>query len=462
MKLDKNTILLLIILVVIIAFWVSHIKRPIPLDQGWAPPVRVTDSQNADVGGGDLYKWHDTLILLKDQYDRGAKSSTCSAMIRNHDSSNSWAQIPISDVPGDCAFYCPAFDEANNRIVFERGYIESNQLHMGAVFIHMTANGRTQVEAEREWTRDQESLLGKTDHNVTLNDPAILGLLGSKVKLSLKVNRDQPQLGKSLLTDSEVCIPYSLSAFTLSQPNTISHGPYSSGIFYSTNLGKTWQMEKIAELDAAEPEMRRTKGYCYYFGMTRGGIWFSQKSADGGSWSEPKFLTKTFASSRGGGAVAENDTVHFCWLDRRHEKWRLNIDRPYVGNYEVAYCQRKDSDSAWRKDIILSKGLLFSYSPSMSVEGDKIVVAWESGESNKAWQSYDICYATSKNGGKTWTRPLKVTDRAKDDTTSESPQVAVQNGVIHLFYTQGKRDRNSQVWNQGGWPVYYQQRPFPE
>jgi hypothetical protein len=36
----------------------------------------------------------------------------------------------------------------------------------------------------------------------------------------------------------------------------------------------------------------------------------------------------------------------------------------------------------------------------MTVEGDKIVVAWTSGESNKAWQSYDIYYATSKNGGK--------------------------------------------------------------
>jgi hypothetical protein len=56
MKPDKNTILLLIFLVVIVVFWVSHIKRPIPLDQGWTPPVRVTDSQNADVGGGDLYK----------------------------------------------------------------------------------------------------------------------------------------------------------------------------------------------------------------------------------------------------------------------------------------------------------------------------------------------------------------------------------------------------------------------
>jgi hypothetical protein len=460
MKRNKNTILLLILLVGIVVFGISRIKRPIPLDQGWSQPIAVTGTQSADMGGGHLYKWHGTLMLMQSRYDYSSKSSTCSIMIRNHDSSNSWAQIPISDVPGDCAFYCPAFDEANNRIVFERGYIESNQLHMGTVFIHMTANGRTQAEAEREWTRNQESLLGKTDHNVTLNDPAILGLLGLKVKLSLKVNRDHPQLGKGLLTDSEVCIPYSLSAFTLSQPKTISHGPYSSGIFYSTNLGKTWQMEKIAELDAAEPEMCRTKDYCYYFGMTGGGIWFSQKSVDGGSWSEPKFLTKTFANSRGGGAAVEGDMVYFCWLDRRHEKWRLNIDRPYVGNYEVAYRQRKDTDSTWRKDVIVSKGMLFSYWPSMSVEGGEIVIAWVGAISQN--DAHDVFYVTSKDGGKTWARPLKVTDRAKDGITSEQTQVALQDGIIHLFYAQGQWDRHAQVWNQGGWPIYHQQRPFPD
>jgi hypothetical protein len=182
----------------------------------------------------------------------------------------------------------------------------------------------------------------------------------------------------------------------------------------------------------------------------------------GGSWDEPKLLTKTSANRRGGGVLAENDTVHYCWLDRRHEKWRFNIEDPDVGNFEVAYCRRKDSDSAWRKDVILSKGLLFSYWPSMSVEGDRIVVVWQSEESNQPGHSSDIYYATSKDGGKTWAKPLKVTNQAKDGFTSERPQVALQNGIIHLFYTQGKWDRNSQVWNQGGWPVYYQQRPFPE
>ena len=456
MKLDKGTIFLLVLLVGLVAFLVSRVstRRLIPLDQGWSQPIAVTGTQSADLGGGDLYKWHDTLMLLQDRYDYSSKSSTCSLMIRNNDSSNSWTQIPISDVPGDCAFPCPAFDEANDRIMFERGYIESNQLHMGAVFIHMAADGRIRIDAERTWTRDQESLLGKTGPSVTLNYPAIIGL-------KLKANRDYPGFGKGILIGSEACIPFSLRTKTIIPPKTISDGPSRSGVFHSTDFGKSWQMEKVAEWDAGEPEMCRTKGYCYYFGMTGGGIWFSEKPVTGGAWSEPKFLTKTFAGRRGGCAVAENDTVHFCWLDRRHEKWRLNIDRPYAGNFEVAYCRRKDSDSAWHKDIILSKGLLFSYWPSMTVKGDKIVVVWQSEESNQPGHSSDIYYATSKDGGKTWSKPLKVTDRAKDGLTSERPQVALLNGVIHLFYAQGQWDRHAQVRDQGSWPVYYQQLPFP-
>jgi hypothetical protein len=471
MKLDKNTILLLILLIGIV--WVvtnhvSHAARPISVDHGWSPPVSVASTENGFDGGGDLYKWHDTLILIQSRYDWSSKSSTCSIIVRNNDSSNSWTQLPISGVPGDCAFYSPALDQANDRIMFERGYIESNRLQMGAIFLRLTANNRIQVEAERIWTMDQESLLGRTSTNVTLNGPA---------RKSNQPNRDYPVLGAGILEGSEAYVPFSITAQSLYETETtyggktygrgISDGPFYHGVFHSTDLGKSWQMEKISDLDAGEPEMCRTKDYYYNFGMTGRGIRFSLKSVDGGSWSEPKFLTRTFANRRGGGAVAESDTVHVCWLDNRHEiKYWLSLARSGRGNYEVAYCRRKDSDASWRKDIILSRGVMFAYSPSMSVEGDKIVLAWAGAQTAHAWpfegDPSDIYYVTSKDGGKTWNKPLQVTDHFKDGITSGSARVALQNGVIHLFYAQGRYDRQAQVSQQGGWPVYYQQRAFPD
>jgi hypothetical protein len=100
----------------------------------------------------------------------------------------------------------------------------------------------------------------------------------------------------------------------------------------------------------------------------------------------------------------------------------------------------------------------------MSVEGDKIIIVWAGSENEDT--ATDIYYTTSKDGGNTWTKPLKVTDRAKDGITSGEPRVMLLNGVTHLFYIQGKRNRQQlspglTLLNQPPWPIYYTQRPFP-
>jgi len=202
-------------------------------------------------------------------------------------------------------------------------------------------------------------------------------------------------------------------------------------------------------------------------------LWFSCKPVSGSSWDAPTVVTKTFCDSALYWkyiARAENDTVHLCWLDRRHEKTRTDLVYPHRENYEIAYCQRKDSDAEWSQDRILSKGLLYSFSPSMSVEQDKVVVAWAGIQTAPDWHNIgnpnDIYYVTSKDGGTTWADPLKVTDSAKDGITSGEPQVMLLDGVIHLFYIQGKMNLKEESpgltkLNQPPWPIYYTQRPFP-
>jgi hypothetical protein len=450
MKRTIKTILLLVVLVWIVVFLVGRIRWPISLDQGWSSPVRVTDTEDADAGGGFLYKSRDTMLLLKEHYDWSAKSSTYSIMIRHNDPSNSWTQLPLSGITGRYVFYCPDLGQATDKLTFEQNFITNNQVIMSATFVRLNGDREVQIEPVRKWTADKKSLFGETGSNVQL--------------------KYGPFFGIGVLNDSDIYLPYSVRGET--QRGKIIYddeGPFNNGVFHSTDYGATWQMNRIsADCDGGEPTMCKTKDYYYYFASKNSGftLWFSRKPVAGGSWDEPKLLTKTSANWRGGGFLAEGDTVHACWLDSRLEKNRLDIGlipAPHLfaklGNCAVAYCQRKDSDSTWHKDIILSKGLRLSYWASMSVEGNKIVVAWDGWESRS---SYDIYYATSKDGGKTWTRPLKVTDRAKDDITSERPQVALQNGVIHLFYAQGKWNRHEQASNQGGWPVYYQQRPFPD
>jgi hypothetical protein len=454
MKHMKRTSLLAGLLAGTVMFLVGCGKQDVRLDQGWSPPVKVTESQDGLDGSVDVYKWHDTIILLQERYDWSAKSSTCSVLIRNSDPSNTWTRLSLPDVSRGYLFHLPAMDPVNGRIMFERGYTENDKLLMSAIFVRITGNGGIKVEAERKWTTDQKSLLGETPPNVHINEPGKRGWLN---------------LGAGTANGRDLYIPYCLYGRAY-RGNGTEDGPYNNGVFHSTDSGTTWQIERKSDFNAWSPSVCRTRDYCYYFAekmeMNHGNqLWFTRKPIAGNVWDDPNPIIKSVANAYA--IMPQDDTVHLCWADRRHEKRTFDPFHPYRGNLEVAYCQRKDSDATWSKDAILSRGVLFSYSFSMSVEGNKIVVAWAGAQKEHAYawpyegDPTDIYFVTSKDGGKTWAEPLKVTDVASDGITSGHPEVAVQNGIIHLFYVQGKEDPHLQTTRQGPWPIYYQQRAFP-
>src|SRR5262249_14434103 len=151
-------------------------------------------------------------------------------------------------------------------------------------------------------------------------------------------------------------------------------------------------------------------------------LWFSRKCRQSNSWDSPQPLTTTFANDFGRYAIASDQSaVHVCWLDRRHEKSRSNLLYPRRGNYELAYSYRGDSDGEWARETIVSKDLLYAYAPTMSVEGNRLVIAWAGAATGKEWHNEygpnDIYYVTSADGGRRWTDPLQVTDAAKDGVT---------------------------------------------
>jgi hypothetical protein len=231
-------------------------------------------------------------------------------------------------------------------------------------------------------------------------------------------------------------------------------------------------LEKISDSDALAPAICQTTGHLYYFGGNYP-LWFSRKPTDSDKWEKPQTISKTFGRVYGRYAIAgEKETVHVCWTDDRHDKWRFNFDGPPIENDDICYRRRKDSDQNWSKEALLSKGLLYSYAPSISAEGDKVVVVWAgirtTDKRHTDMGPNDIFYVTSKDGGKTWTDPLKVTDGAKDGFAAGMPQVVLLNGVIHLLYTQGKREKPEELspgltrLEQSSWPIYCTHRTFPD
>ena len=435
-----------------VALLVSCSKR-VENAQGWRLPVKVTETE-AGLGWITPYKWRDTIIGLLPLGDGPSKY-----FLLNQDHS-SWSEVQLTGFPPDIVAY-PGIDGNNDRMIFHQGYKENDKLFLHLFVARMTLDGKTQIEAERKWTFDKQSLFGNTGPNVRLNEPG---------------RREELGFAGCLINGLEIHVVYCLAGQTISEINTLTHGPFNSGVFYSPDLGKTWQIESISQTETFNASVCRTKGQYYYFGTSLGGgkghdLWFARKLIEGSSWTSPKTVTKNLARAYGRSvAVASDDTVHLCWMDCRRGKMRLNPEAPYSQNYEIAYCQREDSDSGWSKDIILSKGMSYCYAPSISVEGAKIVVAWAgttaAQKSHSADDPNDIYYVTSRDGGSTWAKLLKVTDGAKDGITSGEPQVTLQNGVIHLFYTQGKLSLQPispglTKLNQPPWPIYYQRRPFP-
>jgi hypothetical protein len=436
-------------LLVVLLFGATHVgcrKSPLVDSANWSKPEVVSHSRDSLISSFSLYKWNNTLLAVN--HDAGPLSvyflQEDGETWRTKGSQDDW--LPLNVEP------------SGTRFVASKGSRFEDNLTVNFFTGLISPNGDYEVTAKNTWKTDKAAFFGKTGTNVSFESWNKNGPV------------PQPFLG-GIFNGPAIHIPYCIRGDTIRDGGLmLADGPFDNGVFFSLDSGKTWQRERIDSTDSVSPYVSRTKRF-YYFTAGRTydhELWFSRKSVDGGAWSSPAIVTKQYAEWNS--AVAEGETVHVCWLDRRHEKKRLNAFNPFRENYEVAYSHRKDSDSEWSKDVILSKGLLYAYEPVMSVEGEKVVVAWSGIHHDKDghgrnWPN-DIYYATSKDGGNTWAKPMNVTDGFKDGLTAGNAQVALLNGVIYLFYIQGKYNYKEAsagmaLLNQPPWPIYYQQRPFP-
>jgi hypothetical protein len=430
------------------------------LDAGaWSPAQEVASSSDTLFSSFTLYRWNDSLLTL------GGDDGSRSARVLEADSGN-WKTISTNDLGG----LPSSVDPHGTGMVMGRATLLIHTVESQFTAGSLTPDVGFNPSGAVPLLLEQTTLFPKAPPNLEINYNELPGLV---------------RFSGGVMDGLEIRIPHSITGTPIERKGKQvgirgDLAVSANGVFASSDGGRTWRIELIAQQWSLAPVVCRTKAYYYYFAVTGlGGIepfqlWYSRCAVESASWSGPVTLNKSVARKFGPGLrpIAEKDTLHLCWLDARHEKFRtLNFTLPCVENYEVAYCRRKDSDQSWSKDVILSKGLRWAYSPSMSVEGEKLVVAWAGAKSDREGRNElnasDIYYVTSKDGGGTWTKPVQVTDGFKQGITSGRPQVALYKGMIHLIYIQRKsNDKEVSAGmgqhNQQSWPIYYQWRAFPE
>ena len=321
--------------------------------------------------------------------------------------------------------------------------------------------GALAVSSKQSWQTDKDAFFVPTGGNVSFG--------GWK-----NIAATQPFPG-GRVDGHAIYAPYCIRGETTEAVGLIaSKGPFDNGVFYSLDDGRSWQRQRISATTSVAPVVRKTAVFYYFLATVPEDheLWFSRTPVDDNTWSEPATITKQLGRSgfKAYSAATQDDTIHVCWADRRHEKRRADLLHPWRENFEIAYSHRKDSDAGWSKEIIVSKGLLYAYHPSISVEGSRVVIVWSgiqhASDGHSLWSPNEVFFVTSKDAGKTWTEPLAVTDNARAGLADGKPEVELLNGVIHLCYIQGKLRSNQvmpglRLLNQPPWPIYYQQRPFP-
>ncbi len=423
---------------------------PIVIDTAnWSQPATVSHSRDSLATDFNLQKWNNTLVAFNED-GRGFTTY----MFREKDMC--WEPIGATQpnmLPLDCS-------PCENRFVVSRATATQHELQLRFILGTIAEAGVLSRDVGASLSETTKSLFKPGNDLIFAN---------ATRPLELRFNR-------SVIRGSNVYVPYSIEAQpVIAKGQRPGKSRYANGIFYSANSGVTWTIIKISDSFSILPAACATEAHNYYFAADydHKELWCSRADTSSLSWSAPEALSEKLAIAgyrHVYEAAATGDIVHVCWLDSRHERTRANPVYPDRGNYQVAYRHRKDADQSWSKDVILSPGVLYAYSPSIAAEGDNIVAAWAGANDRDGHDEFwpnDIYVVTSRNGGNTWTKPMKVTNGFKDGITSGRPQVALHKGVIHLFYIQGKIkykevSAGMALLNQPPWPIYYTQRPFPK
>ena len=279
----------------------SGCDKPVPVDtNSWSASQVVSQSRDSLASVFALHKWNNSLLALN-----GDTGSVVVYFLQ--EDGKTWREekssLPKSLLPLNC-------DPKSNRFAISRGKMMGDKMDVTFLVGSIDRDGSLRNSVEKNLPFNVNSFFDKPNPGVTFSRGPATAVFAQGV-----------------LADTYICIPYGL--FGDNASGRYADGPFANGVFYSSDSGTTWQKEQISDFDAPEWSFCRTKEFNYYFLGKKADntLCYSRSPANGRTWTTPETINKTFGTSgfiRCCISAAEEDTAHLCWLDRRHEKTRLN------------------------------------------------------------------------------------------------------------------------------------------
>jgi hypothetical protein len=157
-------------------------------------------------------------------------------------------------------------------------------------------------------------------------------------------------------------------------------------------------------------------------------VYFS-RSVDGGTnWELPIQISYGAGFSSSPSIAAFGSNVHIAWEDSRLGWW----------NNEIFYCRSTNDGVNWSIEEQLTEDTTFSNTPSISVSGNNIHVAWEDMRDG----DYEIYHKKSTDNGQTWSTDQRLTN---DPGDSHYPSAAASGSNVHVTW-QDNRDGNDEIY----------------
>ncbi|HKR05565.1 MAG TPA: exo-alpha-sialidase [Bacteroidia bacterium] len=156
---------------------------------------------------------------------------------------------------------------------------------------------------------------------------------------------------------------------------------------------------------------------------------YYKRSADGGlTWGTDTRLTFNPANSFSPSAAVSGSVVHVVWFDQRD------------GNNEIYYKRSPDGGLTWGADTTLTINIAASAFPSVAVSGSEVHVVWEEYRDGNG----EMYYKRSTDGGLTWGADTRLTFNAAN---SFSPSISVSGSLINIAW-HDERDANQEIYTK--------------